>query len=627
MKARIIFLISAVLATLSAFAQSGKCGASATWSLSGNTLTISGTGSFDHYGADSYDAYRANIQRVVIKEGITAIGDCAFDNYTQLTSIEIPSTVTSIGYSAISGCKNLTTLTIPASVTSMGGLAVWNLPGLQTLTIPDQAPTREGNGTAPSFSLTASTGLQTVKGYNNATPGYIAASLPDALRKQMEDRSFSFFAEAKVKEQLQKWAARGEFETTAQWRQRVNEASYKDEAGKLVAQAKQEFLKTKSPKNISGSLQKYDADQEAFPVSLSDGSTVYVGVPMSEAQAFKSKWNTVKLNPTWGIVNDGIAMLSCSFELGGKKYGLLTNYNEDAQDLALNLPDFHLEAEDDGAAQNNSRRGASGKAPTAPIDRSLDTNIPAGTSEAKNTFAVIIGNENYQRVAKVQYAANDAKVFGEYCQKTLGIPQKNIRSYRDATYGTMLSALSDIQAIAKAYKGNIDVVFYYAGHGVPNEADQSAYLLPVDADGSQTKACLSTKELYQTLNALGARQVVVLMDACFSGAQRGDGMLASARGVALKVRDDVPTGNMVVFTAATGDQTAYPYNEKGHGLFTYFLLKKLQDTKGNVTLGDLVDYVSEQVAQQSVVVNKHSQTPTVVPAATLSGSWRSMKLQ
>ncbi len=190
-----------------------------------------------------------------------------------------------------------------------------------------------------------------------------------------------------------------------------------------------------------------------------------------------------------------------------------------------------------------------------------------------------------------------------------------------------MAQLTDLerQAIVDHIADN--VVFYYAGHGVPNETDHSAYLLPVDADGSQTKACLSTKELYQTLNALGARQVVVLMDACFSGAQRGDGMLASARGVALKVRDDVPTGNMVVFTAATGDQTAYPYNEKGHGLFTYFLLKKLQDTKGNVTLGDLCDYVSEQVAQQSVVVNKHSQTPTVVPAATLSDSWRSMRLQ
>lgn len=627
MKARIIVLVTAILASLSAIAQSGQCGPSATWTLAGNTLTIAGSGSFDHYGAESYDAYRSIIQRVIIKEGITAIGDCAFDNYTQLTSIEIPASVTSIGYSAISGCTALTTLTIPSTVTSMSSLAVWNLPALQQLTLPDKAPSRAGSGSAPYFSLASSTALQSVKGSNGLTPGYIASALPAAMRKKMEDKSFSFFAETQIKKALEQWAAKGEFETTAQWRQRVNETTYKEQVSKLTAQAKQEFLKTKAPTNVTGTLLTYDADQEAFPVRMSDGSTVYVGVPMSEAQAFKANWNTVKLQPSWGIVNDAIAMLSCSFQLGGKKYGLLTNYNDEAQDLALNLPEFHIEASEDDAAQNGSRRPSQSKAPKVPIDRSLDTNIPAGASAAANTFAVIIGNENYQRVAPVQYAANDAKVFGEYCQKTLGIPQKNIRSYKDATYGTMVSALSDIQAISKAYKGNIDVIFYYAGHGVPNESDQSAYLLPVDADGSQTKVCLSTKELYQTLNALGARKVVVLMDACFSGSLRGEGMLASARGVALKVRDDVPSGNMVVFTAATGDQTAYPFQEKGHGMFTYFLLKKLQETKGNVTLGDLCDYVSEQVEQQSVVVNKRSQTPTVIPATALQGSWRSLKLQ
>lgn len=260
------------------------------------------------------------------------------------------------------------------------------------------------------------------------------------------------------------------------------------------------------------------------------------------------------------------------------------------------------------------------------IDNSIDKNVPTVSTIRDNTFAVIIGNENYDFV-KVQYADNDAETFAVYCQKTLGLPKKNIRFYKDATYGKILAALKDIENIAKAYKGNLNVIFYYAGHGVPSETNHNAYLLPVDADGTQLEVCLSTKKLYQTLNNLHAKKVVVLMDACFSGAQRGDGMLASARGVAIMAENDVPTGNMVVFTAANGQQTAYPYKEKGHGMFTYFLLKKLHDTKGNVTLGDLTDYVSEQVAQQSVVVNKRSQTPTVIPATTLSGSWRNLKLQ
>lgn len=268
--------------------------------------------------------------------------------------------------------------------------------------------------------------------------------------------------------------------------------------------------------------------------------------------------------------------------------------------------------------------------PEKPIiekDYSLDKNIPVTNATNANTFAVIIGNENYQRVSKVEFALNDAKIFAEYCQKTLGLPKNNIRSYTDATYGTMMTALDDIAQISKAYNGNINVIFYYAGHGVPDESTRNAFLLPVDVDGSKTNLCLSVGNLYSKLNALNARQVTVFMDACFSGSQRGDGMLASARGVALKVKDDVPQGNMVVFSAATGDQTAFPFKEKGHGMFTYYLLKKLCDTKGDVTLGDIANYVTEQVSQQSVVVNGRSQTPTVTTSSAISTSWKEIKLK
>ena len=85
------------------------------------------------------------------------------------------------------------------------------------------------------------------------------------------------------------------------------------------------------------------------------------------------------------------------------------------------------------------------------------------------------------------------------------------------------------------------------------------------------------------------KSAAVFLDACFSGAGRsGDVMLAS-RSVAIKPNVAAPKGNMVVFSASSNDETAYPYHEKGHGLFTYFLCKKLQETEGKVTLGELED--------------------------------------
>lgn len=116
------------------------------------------------------------------------------------------------------------------------------------------------------------------------------------------------------------------------------------------------------------------------------------------------------------------------------------------------------------------------------------------------------------------------------------------------------------------------------------------------------------------------------MDACFSGAKRDGDMLASARGVAIKVKQNNPTGNMVVFTAAQGDETAYPYKEEGHGLFTYYLLKKLQETKGDVTLGELGDYIKTQVERQSIVTNGKLQSPAILSASSIGNSWKEWKL-
>lgn len=258
----------------------------------------------------------------------------------------------------------------------------------------------------------------------------------------------------------------------------------------------------------------------------------------------------------------------------------------------------------------------------------VDRNIPRSATESRNRFAVIIGNEDYRNgVAGVEFAAKDARVFADYCHRTLGLPESNIRRYENATYGDMLGALKDIAAITEAYGGDVDIMFYYAGHGIPDERDRSAYLMPVDADGSMTEVCLPLATLYERLGGLGARSVVVFLDACFSGSQRGEGMLMAARGVKIKSASVRPKGNMVVFSAASGDQTAYPYKEKGHGIFTYYLLGKLQETNGDVTLGDLYEHLSTNVAQQSVVVNRKVQLPVVNVSAQLADGWENMKLK
>ena len=265
-----------------------------------------------------------------------------------------------------------------------------------------------------------------------------------------------------------------------------------------------------------------------------------------------------------------------------------------------------------------------------PVEENLDpidVNLPKATEPRDNTFAVIIGNEDYKYVAAVPFAARDAAIFAKYCRVTLGLPDDNIRLYTNATYGDILDAIDDIKTISEVYNGDIRVIFYYAGHGVPDEATRNAYLLPVDARSQQLKTCYPIEKLYAELGSLKAHSVTLLLDACFSGSQRGDGMLMSARGVALKPRTDEPKGNMVAISAATGEETAYPYAEKRHGMFTYYLLSKLQESGGDVTLGELCDYITTKVSQQSVKVNRKQQTPTVMPSPEIETSWRTLPLR
>ena len=257
----------------------------------------------------------------------------------------------------------------------------------------------------------------------------------------------------------------------------------------------------------------------------------------------------------------------------------------------------------------------------------VDQNIPEAPVTNTNTFAIIIANENYLKETPVQYALNDGEMFKTYCQKVLGLPEDNIHYTEDATLNMILAEVDWIAKVAKAYNGEASLIVYYAGHGIPDEASGSSYLLPVDGVGNNLRTGYSLAELYKTLGALPAKSVTVFMDACFSGAKRGEGMLASARGVAIKAKPEAPKGNMVVFSAAQGDETAYPYEDKGHGLFTYFLLKKLQETKGQVSLGELAQYVQQQVSRRSIVTNGKSQTPCVTPSESVVGTWKGKMLK
>lgn len=276
--------------------------------------------------------------------------------------------------------------------------------------------------------------------------------------------------------------------------------------------------------------------------------------------------------------------------------------------------------------QDQLAQGAKTNSQKNVVKSDVDQNIPETKAKNPNTFALIIANEEYKNEMGVEFAENDGATFKEYCIKTLGIPAENIEFKPNATIGDLYDGVDWLENVLNYIDGGKAIVFY-SGHGINDEKTGEAYLIPVDGQAKIMATCFSLNTLYKKLSATKSGNVTYFMDACFTGAGKDGAMLVAARGVAREPKKETLSGNTVVFSATNADQTAMPYTEKSHGLFTYFLLKKLQETQGNVSYKELQEYLNTNVNKYAVMVNRKPQTPTVATSPSMMQSWENNKLR
>lgn len=270
---------------------------------------------------------------------------------------------------------------------------------------------------------------------------------------------------------------------------------------------------------------------------------------------------------------------------------------------------------------------------TVSLTSDVDVNIPAFKNSNPKRFALVIGNEDYQRYQtglqsdqNVQFARNDAVTFKEYLTKTLGVPDNQVFLLTDATRGQMGREIDRVVELAKLTP-NAELIFYYAGHGLPDQESHQAYLIPVDVTASDLQDAFSLKDLYSKLASSRADKILVFLDACFSGGGRGENGLLAARTIKIKPKGDILEGNIVAFTATSGEEVSLPIRKESHGLFTYYLLRKLKDTGGSVSLSDLKNYLEAEVPRASLIENGMKQTPQVLVAPDMGEGWLSWMLK
>lgn len=515
---------------------------------------------------------------------------------------------------------------IAAQIRAQGGTYVAS--NVKSLGTPSGSQDRQTAMSSPSASPSAAGGAYRQGG------GVMQQSAGAGGTMSLADvPAFSVYAKKYVEAAINKWQLKDDYETLDEYKARVTDATREAKIKELAAVAESNYIAEYGARvgwnNLR--LERYDAENGVFLIKSPEMGDMLLPVPRTnnEARQFEAQWNTVKTDDAqFCISDDKLTLARLTFRTNtGKKYIYNNNASLTYQNTQI---DYNFESVDmaalTAASAQKAPAGGGAKIVNSSVSvgkSDIDTGIPVSKKSNDNLFAVIISNENYRRESKVQFANNDGEAFRNYCIKTLGCPEKNVHHTADATFNDMKAEVNWMTTVANAYGGKARIIFYYAGHGIPDEATKSAYLLPVDGFGSDVSTGYSLDKLYATLGELPAEQVTVFLDACFSGSQRdGKNMASAARGVAIKAKNSTPKGNMVVMSAATGNETAYPYTEKGHGLFTYFLLKKLKDTKGDVSYGELIDYVHSEVSKKSIVENNKSQTPTSTAAPAVESGWR-----
>jgi hypothetical protein len=259
--------------------------------------------------------------------------------------------------------------------------------------------------------------------------------------------------------------------------------------------------------------------------------------------------------------------------------------------------------------------------------------LPVSEFTNKNTYALIIGNEDYKShqpslnyEQNVEFAINDAKLFRELCNKTLGVPNENIIYVENATYAKTKQSIEQIELICKHTTTKPTILFYYSGHGLPEESTRIPHIIPVDVSGSNLNFGISLPELYKSLTKYPVEKAIVVLDACFTGDARNSG-LVSSRAVRLRPKANELNSRIVVFSSSSSDQPSKSYKEKEYGLFTYYLSQKIIESKGNVTLGELDEYLVENVPVRSVLINKTEQVPQTNVSNEIVNEWKNWTLK
>jgi len=247
------------------------------------------------------------------------------------------------------------------------------------------------------------------------------------------------------------------------------------------------------------------------------------------------------------------------------------------------------------------QRGQFAQSGVAPIQPKIQDQ-----TSGRDRVAVIIGVDGYRSLPAATFAEADALSAYKMFNQTFNIPASNIKDLIGSNANEVNIKLAFRNWLTTRVDPNkTELYIYYAGHGLADDKGEQRYWMPHDAHPQLLDdTAISFGEVMGVVDNLKPAKTFVVADSCYSGASRSEQPLTAQRPIRVVRKYGALPDNTFLFAATQTNQSALPYEEAQHGLFSYWWLKGLEgeaDLNGDrrISAGELSEYTRDKVSKQS----------------------------
>lgn len=225
------------------------------------------------------------------------------------------------------------------------------------------------------------------------------------------------------------------------------------------------------------------------------------------------------------------------------------------------------------------------------------TCVPAATATesaakviAGKKTALLIGNNNYvMPIPNLETPIHDINRIAELLKTRFGYEVKTITNAGKPAIAAALNQL------ARDVGKNDSVLVMYAGHGYLMEDTNMGFWIPVDASVKTAANWISNTDIARFLQAIPARQMILISDSCFSGTLTKEQQVKSGAGLS---RNEILKRRSVLVMSSGGDEPVSDEGKEGHSIFAWSLIKALAKVEGGAVGYDLFSQVRDQVTAE-----------------------------